>query len=140
MIPEFARNPNPVGVPLPGISKIHSLQLRGDEVVARKYPCFECRLGQLCIECQQAKGVRRRPDVRAPPRRREAPDEVENGGEEEEDEEEETDASEILNREEGDNSDVGHLSEDDDGGVAVVEEQDEEEDEEEGSVVWACFR
>ena len=47
----FPHNPSPPSVPLKGISKIHSLQLRSNEVVARALPCPDCTFESLCLQC-----------------------------------------------------------------------------------------
>ena len=126
LFPEFERDPNPEGIPLPGIQQIHSLLFRNGEVVARRFPCFECRLGMLCDSCANTNGIRRSVDNTPV--------------EEEEEGESFTEAVDgIVSDQEGEDSDVGNSSD---------EDEDEEEDEEESaaedeaidSLVWAPFR
>ena len=98
------------------------MQLRGDEVVLRRFPCLQCSVGVLCEACRGAAGVRRRVVV-------DTVEPVEEEDEDEEEVEEEIDDHELGNSDEGDASGDGDESEDDD-----------EEEEEGDSIVWAPFR
>ena len=134
VMPPFDRNPRPTGIPLKGISLIHSLQLRGDEIVARRFPCTRCRLGILCEECQSAPGISRRRDVLETP-----------ANEEEEEEEDGNDDENIsdTDSEQDENSGDESQSEDegeDDGGEMEEDEDDGDEERDAGRVVWAAFR
>ena len=111
---------NPVGVPINGISKIHSLQLRGDEVVAREFPCFTCTMGTICEECMGAEGVKgdfhseeAESDVGLPPR---------------------------FEEEEGVNTDDDGSDDDSDGADEEGEDEEELEGVATGGIFWAPFR
>ena len=91
------------------------MQLRGDELVVRRFPCFKCTIGVLCDDCRNAPGIR---DVGTS-------EAVEEEVVEEEEEVEEEDIDDVGN------SDDELSSEDD--------ESDEEDEDEGDEIVWAPF-
>ena len=54
IFPAFERNPHPVGIPLKGIQKIHSLRFRDGGIIAKRFPCFACQHERLCDDCASA--------------------------------------------------------------------------------------
>ena len=131
MFPPFDRIPNPVGVPLKGIQMVRSLQLRGEDLVARRFQCFECSVRTLCDACQTAKGVCGKTATTVA-----SSESTDDGNEEEERDEEEEDAE----REEDGNSDDDESSEDDSEEEEEEEGDEEEEEDQQSRVVWAPFR
>ena len=53
----FPRLQKPPNIPYRGISTVHSLQLRGDVIVPRVFPCKDCTLQELCNECAVSPGI-----------------------------------------------------------------------------------
>jgi hypothetical protein len=51
IVPPFTRDPAPLAITVKGIRQIHSLQLRGNEVVARPLPCANCSFDEFCAKC-----------------------------------------------------------------------------------------
>ena len=100
-----------------GISKLHSLQLRGDEVVPRRFPCFQCHGGAICDECAAAVGIRGIVDVEPPAIDVSLPP--------------------VFNEEEGDNSD--NEDDEDDDEDDDEENDDVETEEDEAVIIWAPF-
>ena len=94
------------------------MQLRGDELIVRRFPCFKCTIGVLCDECRNAPGIRDRVVTSVT--------EVEEEEVEEEEEDNEEEIDDVGNSDE-------ELSSEDD-------ESDEEETGDEGdAIIWAAF-
>ena len=123
----FPRLQRPPNIPYPGISAIHSLQLRDGVIVPRRFPCKECTLQELCNECATLPGISAVADY-------ENADDADN----------DDDAGalyDLASHDDGENSDGDSETDDDDDEEEDDDDNDSDDDEdhedETNSVVWA---
>ena len=99
--------------------KLHSLHLRGDEVVPRRFPCFDCRGGVLCDTCKDAEGIKGVVDHNPPSV--------------------DLSLAPVFNEEEGDNSDEETDDDEDDEDDDDDDDDTEDDDDAVDRIVWAPF-